>query len=193
MTKRDIASIALKITGVVLLVQAIISMPLTLNGISMLWGEKVQGYPGNQYLFGALGILTILLQIAAALYLLLKADGTAAWIVREDGPVDLPDAASRRRPLFALAVRVAGVVFLAQGIPGLVRSVVQAVLQARAASEQFGTGALNAFRAGAWIQEWSTVAGSLAAVLVGLYLLFCAERLARLVIRDRSTETAPVE
>lgn len=77
MTKIYVASTALKVVGIVLLVQSIVEAPMAAHQAGMFWHGNLQGYPGNMRAAGAIAAVLL------GLFLLFWADGLARLVVKE--------------------------------------------------------------------------------------------------------------
>jgi hypothetical protein len=135
MTKRDLVSAALKVFGVILIVNTIIGS-LSLVGTYMaIWGGSTatkESPAGTVAAWACYIVVSLIIGIG----LVRDGDRIAALTIRADAPIPALDVASNARTLLSLALVVTGVVFVVLSITdllgGLARFLLDALYTARA-------------------------------------------------------------
>lgn len=178
MTKRDIFSIVIKVLGVICVICAVTSLP---GPVTMIVNRRIMspgGYDPLVRWYLIQSCVSPFLFLIMAIVLLSWGDRIARRLVREDDPVGASDADGWGRFVFALALRVVGVVTLVRAIPQLLGSV------SAMAAERIHYGMLGS---GTLATSLGWLVGSAVLVVIGVLLAAGAGRLAALLLPDKKS------
>lgn len=171
MTKRDVLSMAFRILGVWCFISVAVSIPYLVFYLHPPTGVlKMSKDYASIELIGSLITCTIL--VALGCVLIGAADGIARRFVRSDAVITIPSGVNLR-DVFQLALRVVGLVVLADNIPTAIRYIYSSL-----------------FMTTNTVYDLSTVLSPIIGIGIGIYLLMGARHLVAL-IADR--EVVPEE
>jgi hypothetical protein len=122
-TKRDALSVSLKILGLVTLYRAVWTVIVMWVGVLVLAEARKSA---DFYARLTWSILVPVLLLAAGCILLRWGDTIAAKLVRQDAELPAIPTTGWQKPVFVVALKVVGVVFLVNGLAGLARVATQA-------------------------------------------------------------------
>jgi hypothetical protein len=173
MSKHGIFSIALRVAGVVFVTDSVTSIPSVIYSIRVMYGianPAAYGFPSRN-----LGIITsasvTALYLAIGLLLLFGSNWLASRFVRDDEAISRLPAGEWQRPLFSLAARVTGLVYLAQSVPALVRAVLEMTGKAQALAVQHETTLREALGFSPWQERLAAIISCAIWVAISIYLL----------------------
>ncbi len=181
MTKRDILSLALKVIGIITVMWAILHIPSIAFGIGALFQEYSELFPRLYAIWHFVGtIITPMLLLVMAYVLLRWSDSISNRLVREDNKISISGDENWEKRIFVLALRINGVVALLFGIPRLLRVVEQLMMR---------------WNLDTIIVYHSTFGaiGSIALVVLGLYLLFDGKLLIKIAFRQQKEQLVSSE
>ena len=159
MTPRDLVEVALRVMGIWFVAVAIVSLAMTISYVlSDTWGS-VLGQPG--WLLGSL--VMVVAQFAVGAVLMYRAPSIAAWFYRND-------SASAATPVHILPGDAYHIACFVLGMYLVVRSI----------AEMF-QGVTHLIQGGATSAYGPEVLSAAVQLLVGLALVFGAERIGRLM------------
>lgn len=191
MTKRDVLSLGIRISGMVLLAQAIMTVPVTINSLGFALGSPGVGI-GSGRVMAVNMVLSLVLAFAVSWYFLARGDRIAAWLVREDAEIAGPSLAGQEHVLMGLGARIIGLLMVAKAISSLASAMWLATLRWLETGGETGSAfadAVEAFRLGWLSSERTALVGAIVQIVVGLVLLVGATFLADVLYGRR--EPAP--
>ena len=176
MTKRDIFGLALKIIGIIAVMWAILRIPAVGMGIGALFQEPSEPLYRHYAIWHFVGAITTPILLLIMAYVLLRwGDAISNKLVRKDSEISILGDENWEKRIFVLALRISGVVALLFGVPRLIRVVEQLIMRWDFTSiivyyDTFGA------------------AGSIALVVLGLYLLFDGTRFIDIAFRKQKAQ-----
>ena len=174
MTKRDLLAVSLKVLGVYSLFNAI--MLLTQTGIVTARYVSQGLRNENPYVLVSSFAAGSILYFAFALILLGRGDWIARKLVNEDAALPTLGAGEWERPVFILALRIVGAVWLINGVWMLSRTF----------TLNFSTGGFFAYK----LPEIVSYAVLLA---IAVYFLLGGKHLVRFVFKEKEPELASTD
>ncbi len=169
MKLRDLVSALLKVAGMWALLETLMQAPATISTATYMSSQ-----PGVSYPWIPVAALSVI-RLAAIGILLFAGDRLAQIIVPADADTDVAGILSRPQAAFETGTRLTGVVVAALWAPNLASAIAQMLASG---------GGAEAHTIGSWT---ASVAGSVVAVAVGLYLITRAERVADIAFRSPSS------
>ena len=177
MTKRDVLSIAFKILGVISIMRVIESIFAIGIGFAWRFGkpEVLQEVYDPQWFLWT-GILSFVLWLAMAYFLLRWGDLFAEKLIRDDNVMSLSDNDQWERPVFILSMKVIAVVCLAMGIPRLIDSLFDLVISVAGHGHQKSPTSSN------------INVNAIVLVIFGVYLLSGGKHLVKCAFKERTAD-----
>jgi len=176
MTKRDVLSLALKISGVYSIIFAVRQIPSVVLAMNMMDSQpSSSSSPIRLFLSTVAGIFLILV----VAYILLRwGDLIARKLIKEDKNIPTSNNLDWERLFFILSLRIAGVICLIRGFPQLSNT----LLRLRPLQE--AQGSVSGSNLGSLIS-------AIVIIIIGLYLLFGAKGFSRFVLKDKKPADTP--
>lgn len=171
MTKQDLMAAFLKILGVVFATLAVLNIGTLFMPLEFM-GSTVRD---NQF-WGFIGMMVVFfITILAIVFVLFRwSDRIAGMLVRDNAPLPPLVTGEWEKPLFILSLRVAGVVCLISGVPGVIYHLIQVIYASW--SSLFGPGYGNI--------SWSYFLRDIVLVVLGAYLLRGGKHMVRFGFRE---------
>lgn len=119
MTKREIASLAVKLMGVFILLKSIGYLPMTYSGVFYAF----QGHHVDllQSLFMIMmSTVMALIPLAFSILIIVLSDKVAAWLIKDDTAAEATGSSITKGDVMAIAVSCIGLYFIVSAAPGLV-------------------------------------------------------------------------
>lgn len=170
MTKRDVLSLALKISGVYSVIFAVHQIPSVTLWLSMMVSPaRSSSSPIALFFSTVAGIFLILV----AAYILLRwGDSIARILIKEDKNIPTFGSMDWERLFFILSLRIAGVICLIRGLPQLSNT----FIRLRPMKEAQGSMSPG---------NWGSLISVIVLLILGVYLLLGAEGFARFVLKEK--------
>jgi hypothetical protein len=167
MTKRDLLAAFLKILGVVFATFTVFNLATLFMPLEFV-GSTVRD---NQF-WVTIGLTAVFfIAILAIVFVLLRwGDGIARMLERDSSPLPPLVTGDWEKPLFILSLRVAGVVCLISGVPGVIYHLIQVIYAAW--SSLYGN------------ISWSYLLRDIVLVVLGAYLLRGGKHVVRFGFRE---------
>lgn len=132
MTKREIASLTIKLMGVFILLRSIAYVPMAYGGVFFAFQTDVR--PGLlQMLFLImLSTATAVIPLAFSVLVILFSDKAAAWLITDDSAVEQPpDSPVTQSDVMAVAISCIGLYFIVAAAPGIIQALINNSIQRR--------------------------------------------------------------
>ena len=172
MTKRDLFAVFLKILGVVYATMAAFNLASLFFEIEYLVQPSVKD---TQFFVSTGATVALFVLILGSVFVLFRwGDGIAHMLVRDDAPLPPLDIREWEKPLFILSLRVAGVVCLISGVPGVIYHLYQFIIEVWSSWFGPGYGTLS----------WSHFLKDIVLVVLGAYLLRGGNHVVKYVFRE---------
>lgn len=186
MTKRDVMSIALRIMGLIIVYQILVSAPGVFATIAYMrqWSPAQEPFASNPAPYIMSMILNLVLMLLVSYALIFHADRISEKLIGIDStPSTLPTTAMSEISIFTTAIRIIGVYELAVGIPHLSNIVAQAWQRSTVMADRFSR-----------VFSIQNSTEAIATVILGFCLLLGAKYIADWVCSlDRRRETVSSE
>lgn len=195
MTKRDVVSIALKVFGVILIAQTVISSVFYVQMVI----TAAQGNFSPKQSAGAMiasWICYLVISVVIGGYLVKNGDTLAGVLARDDAPIPAVDVKRDARSILALALVVYGVILIAGSVTGLLSHIAKTYLQASytAQSQSGVSGALLGYALrDMWVAGRTETIRAILGLLMGFYLAVRGSNLAGLLCRRWDSGDAELE
>lgn len=171
MTKRDLLAAFLKILGVAYATFAVFN----LGTLFMPWEFMGSTVRNNQFWVSLWVSAVFFITVLAIVFVLLRwGDGIARKLERDNSPLPPLATGEWEKPLFILSLRVAGVVCLIWGVPGLIYYLAQVIYAAW--TNLSGSGYVDL--------AWPYLLRDIVMVVLGAYLLRGGKHVVRFGFRE---------
>ena len=118
MTKREIASLVIKLMGVFILLKSIAYLPMVFGSFSIMRSEGL--------LFSVfivmISIVTAAIPLAFSILVITLSDKAAAWLIRNDNTVENTDNTISKDDVMIIAVSCIGLYFIVAAMPMLINA-----------------------------------------------------------------------
>lgn len=182
MTKRELFSMAMKVTGVIFIVLGIIDIPAIIQALSFnitnTQGVSISGVP---YKIGT--VLYPVIRIIAGYLLIIWSNALANRLVQADGEIAAGNIDIQS--LLKAAVAVTGIYFAISGLILLIQTFVQASYPVMHAGGQLS----DVFNSSLLAAKWSGFASAIAGIIIGLSLLFGSGYISRFFFKPNTNDS----
>jgi hypothetical protein len=126
MTKRETLSFSLKLLGVYLLFEIILSFLTTWNDLSIIFNSKQfpEFYP-SIYFFGF--IISRIWELGIVFVLFRYSDPIVKRLIPEDNEISFADISQSEKSLFSIAILVIGIGCFVTGVPNVIRNLSRSI------------------------------------------------------------------
>jgi uncharacterized membrane protein len=149
MTRREIASLAIKLMGVFVLLKSIAFVPMVFSGMFY----AVRSYDSAGLLQTAFVLMTSILMtvipLAFSVLVIVLSDKAAVWLIKEDNSIENTNTSISKEDVMVIAVSCIGLYFIVAAMPMLITAFLNnAVYMRRQMGSPFigPSGLMNIFR-----------------------------------------------
>ncbi len=193
MTKREIVSVALKLIGVYVLIQTLGEVSQNIQWVMMFSQHKFSGLTHTQP-FVFLTIVSIALWLIMSVVLIAAADAIARALVHDEGAASVISIDGDGYALFALALKVIGVVLLVTAVPNLIETFGHLALRFRAMGETWGASLTDALSKDVFVSQWAAGVHAIVVILIGIGLVWGSSiKQGIRILRERAFPVQPQE
>jgi hypothetical protein len=115
MTKREIASLVIKLMGVFILIRSLLYMPMTFGNVFTVGWQDRGEWIGTLFLLGFLSVLPPVFSLA----IIILSDKLAEWLIKDDHPIELPGSV-RKEDVMLVVFTCVGLYLIVTAIPTLI-------------------------------------------------------------------------
>jgi len=121
MTKREIASLVIRLMGVFILLKSIGYVPSVFGAFySMAQMENSEVF--NKFLYGIMIIVGAVLPLAWSVLIIIFSDKAAAWLIKDNNAIEKPETSINKQDVMVIAVSCIGLYFVVAAAPMLIRA-----------------------------------------------------------------------
>jgi hypothetical protein len=128
MTKRDIASLSIKLMGVFILLKSIAYIPMTFSGMFSVMHS--QGWLFAVFVV-LISIVVAGIPLVWSLLVIFFSDKAAAWLIKDDSPAEITGDPMTKGDVMAVAISCIGLYFIVAAAPLMIHALINNTIQVR--------------------------------------------------------------
>jgi hypothetical protein len=120
MTKREIASLAIKLMGVFILLKSIVYIPMSYSGVFYAFQGHTKPGLLNTLFMIMMSTGIALIPVAFSIFIILFSNKAAEWLIKEDAPLEQPHTPVSKGEIMSIAISCLGLYFIIAAVPQVI-------------------------------------------------------------------------
>ena len=135
MTKREIASLAIKLMGVFILLKSVATVPLAFIGLLSVGSSEVSWLFRFSMLM--MSVVAAVVPLVFSVLVIIFSDTAAEWLIKDDNAIANTDSSINKEDVMMIAIGCIGLYFIVVAVPMFIHALINITFLRRHAGSPF--------------------------------------------------------